>query len=343
MRKVWIRRAIALAALGVVVYLFWPLLKDIRAAAQLFRDAHWEWLAAAVLIQCLSYASLTWLNVLALKPFSGHIGFLRLALVLTAMAFITAAVPSAGASGIVLRARLLAKFGYTAEASTFSMLLELIFIVVGTVLVALFGLGYLLQIGQLAAIEIALLVIVILLAAMLVWVGWRLASDPLRSLRLMQRLVGIWNRLAGRFRLKPVDPQAVASRLEAFNRGLKELREVPRWAFFVAAAGRILLDVGTLGACFALLGHLIRPDILLISYGLIMVISSLAILPGGLGLADVSLPVVFNRLGVPGSLALAAGLTYRLLAFWLVRFIGFVSWQLLEGSTERKLKRGENP
>jgi uncharacterized protein (TIRG00374 family) len=259
------------------------------------------------------------------------------------MAFITAAVPSAGASGIVLRARLLAKFGYTAEASTFSMLLELIFIVVGTVLVALFGLGYLLQIGQLAAIEIALLVIVILLAAMLVWVGWRLASDPLRSLRLMQRLVGIWNRLAGRFRLKPVDPQAVASRLEAFNRGLKELREVPRWAFFVAAAGRILLDVGTLGACFALLGHLIRPDILLIGYGLIMVISSLAILPGGLGLADVSLPVVFNRLGVPGSLALAAGLTYRLLAFWLVRFIGFVSWQLLEGSTERKLKRGENP
>jgi len=343
MRKVWIRRAIALVALGVVVYLFWPLLKDIRAAAQLFRSARWEWLAAAVALQCLSYSSLTWLNTLALKPFSGHIGFWRLALVLTAMAFITAAVPSAGASGIVLRARLLGKFGYMAEASTFSLLVELIFIVVGTILVALFGLGYLLQIGQLAALEIVLLAFVVLLACVLVWVGWRLASDPLRSLRLVERLVGVWNRMAARWHLKPVNPQGVAGRLEAFNRGLQELRAVPRWAFFVAAVGRILLDVATLGACFALLGHLIRPDILLISYGLIMVISSLAILPGGLGLADVSLPVVFNRLGVPGSLALAAGLTYRLLAFWLVRFIGFVSWQLLEGSAGRKLKRGENP
>ncbi len=343
MRKVWIRRAIALVALGVVVYLFWPLLKDIRAAAQLFRAARWEWLAAAVLLQCASYSSLTWLNALALRPFSGRIGFLRLALVLTSMAFITSAVPSAGASGIVLRARLLARFGYAAEASTFSLLLELIFIVVGTILVALFGLGYLLQIGQLAALEIALLAIVVLLACVLVWVGWRLASNPLRSLRLVQRLVGIWNRVAARWHLKPVNQQAVAGRLEAFNRGLQELRAVPRWMFFAATAGRILLDVATLGACFALLGHLIRPDILLISYGLIMVISSLAILPGGLGLADVSLPVVFNRLGVPGSLALAAGLTYRLLAFWLVRFIGFVAWQLLEGSAERKLKRGENP
>jgi hypothetical protein len=33
---------------------------------------------------------------------------------------------------------------------------------------------------------------------------------------------------------------------------------------------------------------------------------------------------------VAGSVALAAGLTYRLIAFWLLRFIGFISWQLLE-------------
>jgi uncharacterized protein (TIRG00374 family) len=343
MRKVWIRRAIALVALGVVVYLFWPLLKDIRAAAELFRTARWEWLAAAVLIQAASYSCLTWLNVLALKPFSGRIGFLRLTFVLTAMAFITAAVPSAGASGIVLRARLLARFGYTAEASTFSLLLELIYVVVGTILLGLFGLGYLLQIGRLAALEIVLLAAVVLLAVVLVWVGWRLVSNPLRSLHLVQRLVGTWNRLAGRLRLKPVDPQTVNDRLAAFNQGLQELRTVPRWMFFVATAGRLLLDVATLGACFALLGHLIRPDILLISYGLIMVISSLAILPGGLGLADVSLPVLFNRLGVPGSLALAAGLSYRLLAFWLVRFIGFISWQLLESSAERKLKGEGHP
>jgi uncharacterized protein (TIRG00374 family) len=122
----------------------------------------------------------------------------------------------------------------------------------------------------------------------------------------------------------------VRERLQIFQRGLRELGNIPRWKFFLATLVRILLDVASLGACFAMLGYMIRPDILLLGYSLLMIISALAILPGGLGLADVSVMVIFNRFGVPGSVALAAGLAYRLLSFWLVRFIGFVAWQLLE-------------
>ena len=91
----WLRRGISLVALAVVVYLFWPLLKEIRAAARLFASARWGWLVAAGALQLASYSGLTWLNVLALRPFPGRIGFWRLMLVLTTMAFITSAVPSA--------------------------------------------------------------------------------------------------------------------------------------------------------------------------------------------------------------------------------------------------------
>jgi uncharacterized protein (TIRG00374 family) len=330
MLKNWSRRLIAVLALGVIVYLFWPLLKEIRAAARLFATARWGWLAAAMALQLASYSGLTWLNVLSMRPFPGRIGFWRLMLVLTAMAFITTAVPSAGASGVVLRARLLSRYGYTAEASTFTMLLQILYMVVGTVAVSLFGLGYLLQLGQVTAWEIVLLAALILLAAFLLWYGWRLVSAPHRSLALLERLAGFWNRLASRFGWRRLHPDVLEARLEAFHQGLLELGNVPRWKFLAAAAGRTLLDVASLGACFALLGHLIRPDILLLSYGILMVISTLAIVPGGLGLADVSLPVVFSRFGVPGSVALAAGLTYRLLAFWLVRLVGFTAWQVLE-------------
>jgi len=246
MLKIWIRRAIALVALGVVVYLFWPLLKDIRAAARLFAGAHWGWLAAAVLIQVASYSSLTWLNVLAMRPFPGRIGFWRLLFVLTAMAFITSAVPSAGASGVVLRARLLARYGYTAEASTFTLLLEMLYLVVGTVTVALFGLGYLLQMGSLAAGEIALLTALVIFAALVLWVGWRLVSEPRRALRLLEHLAGFWNRLASRLGWRRLNPDALEARLEAFHQGLLELGNLPRWKFLAATAGRILLDVATL-------------------------------------------------------------------------------------------------
>jgi uncharacterized protein (TIRG00374 family) len=335
----WVRRIIALLALGVAVYLFWPLLKDLRAAARLLAGVHWGWLAAAALIQFGSYCSLTWMNVLTLGPFPGRIGFWRLMAVLTAIAFITTAVPSAGASGIVLRARLLGRYGYTAEAATFTLLLELLYLVIGTVAVALFGLAYLLQLGRMAAGEAALLAGLVLLAALLVWLGWRLVSEPRRALVLLERLAGFWNRLASRFGWRRLEPAALEARLEAFHQGLLQLRAVPHWKFAAATAGRILLDVVTLGACFAAFGHLIRPDILLLGYGLLMVISALTILPGGLGLADVSLPVVFSRFGVPGSVALAAGLTFRLLGFWMSRFIGFIAWQVLEGRASNRKAR----
>jgi hypothetical protein len=333
MLKSWLRRAIALVALAVVVYLFWPLLKEIRVAGRLFAAARWGWLAAAVAIQAGSYCSITWMNLLSLRPFPGRIGFWRLLFVLTAIAFITTAVPSAGASGIVLRARLLSRYGYTAEAATFTLLLELLYLVVGTVAVALFGLGYLLLLGRIAAAEVALLGGLVVLVVFLVWSLWRLLSEPRRALRLLERLAGLWNRLASRFGWRRLHPEALEARLEAFHQGLLELGNVPRWKFLVSVAGRILLDVVTMGACFVALGHLIRPDILLLGYGLLMLISALTILPGGLGLADVSLPVVFSRFGVPGSVALAGGLTFRLLGFWLSRLIGFIAWQVLESRT----------
>ena len=72
---------------------------------------------------------------------------------------------------------------------------------------------------------------------------------------------------------------------------------------------------------------------MLTGYGMILVLSGLASLPGGLGVADVSVPVVFAGLGVQAPIALAAGLTYRLVAFWLLRFLGFVSWQVLEATS----------
>jgi len=47
-------------------------------------------------------------------------------------------------------------------------------------------------------------------------------------------------------------------------------------------------------------------------------------------MTDAFVPVIFSWLNVPGAVAIAAGLTYRLIAFWLVRFVGFISWVFLE-------------
>lgn len=325
---IWLKRGLALIALAVVVYLFWPLLGELRAAADLFKTARWDWLLAAVLIQVVSYCFLTWLNALALQPFAGRISFGQLMALLTSMAFIEVAVPSAGASGLALRARLLGKYGYPVEASTFTLVLETIFLVIATVSVALLALSYLVRSGDLPGAEVGRLALLGLGMIGLIWGGWRLISNQQLSRRLVARLVTTWNRVAGR--LPRLDLQSLEARLTAFQSGLAQLQTMPLWRFFLAAYARVILDVVTLEACFLLLGHPVAPGTLFTGYGLTLLLSGLAALPGGLGMADASLPVVFHRLGVPGSVALAAGLTYRLIAFWLLRLIGFISWQILE-------------
>ena len=116
-RRAWQRWQIVLSIvlLGLLLYFFWPLLGEIKAAANLFRTAEWIWLPVAILVQTVSYGFLTWLNVLALQPFAGEIGFITLAGILTSMAFIAVAIPSAGLSGVALRVHLLRKYNYLPE------------------------------------------------------------------------------------------------------------------------------------------------------------------------------------------------------------------------------------
>jgi uncharacterized protein (TIRG00374 family) len=326
----WVKRGLALAAFAVVLYLFWPLVKELRAAAGLFVHAAWGWLAVAVLLQVLSYTFLTGLNALLLRPFHGRISFGRLMAILPAIAFIEVAIPSTGASGVVLRARFLGRSGYSVEASTFTLALESIYLAVVMVAASLSGLWYLIRHRQLGPAQLiflsALAIFLVALGLLVYWFG----RDRERARRLAPRLMAYWNRLAARLGQPPYAVEDANARVDGFYDGLHHLSHTPRWPFLLTSLGRVALDVATLGACFVAFRYRISPGILLTGYSLTLLLSGLAALPGGLGLADASLAVIYARLGAPGAVAVAAALVYRLIAFWLLRFLGFVTWQFLE-------------
>ncbi len=326
---VWIKRLVFVVALAVVIFLFWPLLRELRGAAHLFTRAHWKWLPLVLGIELISYVFLTWLNDLFLRPFPGRIGFFKLMALLTSMAFIETAIPSAGGSGVVLRVRLLQKVGgYSAEVSTFTLALETIFILLAVVSFSLFGFVYLIRSGDLSPLQIALMATAGILMLLLIAGAWRLLQDRPRTHRLAASIANAWNRRFGKFR--QIDQARLDERFSSFQSGLEQLKKVPRGWFFLAAYLRVGLDITTLGACFFMFGFPISVGQLLTGYGLILTTSMFASLPGGLGMAELTIPAIFLRLGVNGATALAAGLTYRLIAFWLVRLIGFASWQYFE-------------
>ena len=157
---------------------------------------------------------------------------------------------------------------------------------------------------------------------------WRLLNNYSLSHRLLVKLAVLWNLFFHRFHI--LDIEKLNQRLIEFQADLQKIKDIPPWQFLISAYARVLIDIISLGMCFYLFGYSIPFGILFTGYGIMVLISGLAALPGGLGLADASIPILFTRLGTPGSFALVAGLGYRLFAFWLLRFIGFICWQYLE-------------
>jgi uncharacterized protein (TIRG00374 family) len=328
--RLWVlvRWGISLILLGVLIYFFLPMLRDLRGLGMIIRSASWGWLSLAVLIQIISYGFLTWLNALSLQPFRGRIGFFPLGALLTAMAFVQIAIPSAGLSGTALRVRLLGKFGFTAEESLFSLMVESLAEIIFLAATAGLGVLYLLQNDKLAFQQLVWMFLIIVIVAVILGIAWRILLDRGKSRAFIVWLAGLWNRIAGRFRYFGLEH--LDERLDAFQFNLARFRRIPLWYFALAAIGKVSLDVATLGACFYLFHYPINAGILFTGYGLILLFSGTAALPIGLGMADASVPVIFSLFDVPASIALAAGLTYRLIEFWLVRFVGFFSWQALE-------------
>jgi uncharacterized protein (TIRG00374 family) len=327
---IWFKRFLTITLFVVLLILFWPLAKELKNLGVVFRQASWGWLVAALLIQIISYGFLTELNLLLLRPFPGAIGFFRMMAVLPALAFIEVTVPSAGASGVVLRARLLGKNGYSVEASTFTLMMETIYIGVVMFIVSFLGLWYLVRAGEIHPFQITLLAMISLVLFIATGTAIWFARDRQRVKSLALRFSAVADRVLARFNRPAHDADDVKNRVDAFYDGLGQLRRFPIWPFIATSLGRVALDVACLGACFLAFNYFISIGVLLTGYGLMLLLSGLASLPGGLGMADLSLTVIYARLGAPGAVAVAAALAYRLIAWWLLRFAGFVSWQVLE-------------
>jgi glycosyltransferase 2 family protein len=325
-----LRYGVTLLAAAIMVYLFWPFVGELRGAWAVLQTAHWGWFVVAILVHFLSYASLTGLNILLLKPFQGRIGFWRMMSILPSIAFIEVALPSGGASGLVQRVRFLGRGGYSLEAATFTNIMETIYLSVFMVGISLTGLWYLIRNGDLRTgqlIILAALTVTILVGSML---AYRAGRERSSGKAWAGRLLGYWNRLMLRFHRAPYSQEQLEPRLDLFYDGLAHFGRRPRWPFLLTAGGRVLLDVATLGVCMAIFHYSMPLGALLTAYGLTLVMSGLAALPGGLGLAELSTAVIYARLGAPGVVAVAAALSYRLIAFWLIRLVGFITWQFLE-------------
>ena len=82
-------------------------------------------------------------------------------------------------------------------------------------------------------------------------------------------------------------------------------------------------DMLTLYFFFIAEGYPVGPEILLVGYGLPLFLERWPLLPGGVGVVESTMVALYTGLGVPGSIAVVAVLSYRMFSFWIPTFIGF--------------------
>lgn len=163
-------------------------------------------------------------------------------------------------------------------------------------------------------------VLLLALAAGLVYLlieGRDLAERVLRA--IFRKLPYVEEETAARFVHQTADRiQDLAQQPELVRRGVL-------WA-----AANWLLDATCLWVLLHAFGYTMNPINLIVAYGVIGVVASIPITPGGLGVVETALPALLVTFGAPAIPAGFAVLSWRLIQFWMPIPMGGLSYASLK-------------
>jgi uncharacterized protein (TIRG00374 family) len=293
-------------ATGLVLLLgLWLLVSHLgeeRQFAKLAARTSRAWLIAGALLQALTYVCAASVWQRALASFGRPLPLRGLIPLGLAKLFTDQALPSAGLSGTLLVVLALGRRGVPRGLALGAMMVGMV--------------GFYLAYASCVAIALLILwsrgelhPVLLVLAALF---GAVAAAVP---------LVVIWIREHTGVRiLRRLDRLRVSQQL------LGALRETPAqtfrkpWLLAQSAAlqlGIFLLDAATLGVMLWAIGAPADPTAVFVSFVLASVVSTLAFVPGGLGVFEGSSVGMLHYFGVPLDVAFAATLLQRGFTFWL--------------------------
>lgn len=307
----------------------------------LLQKAQWSWLLLGMFWQACSYAAVTWLNVLLLKRYGANVPFGKQYLIQLAMAFIEAAVPTASVSGAVLRVRLLKPHKVPADVATVTTMTEMGLIAGSVILLAFPVAGIALWKGTFGTIglsspTISLLFVLAILILTVVW--WRSPGSLRTKRKGWMAISNFWDdRIRTRWpqALGPWTSRRLLERLGYLKTELMFLLRERPLAIILSLLARSGFEALGLAMCFFALGQFLPINTILLIYTLTLAINTLGAIPGGVGLAEVSLTALYAQFGISAGMALAIALAYRLTDYWLPRIVGGVAWLWLEGNFPR--------
>jgi uncharacterized protein (TIRG00374 family) len=326
------RRIALIVMLTVGVYVIIPRLAGVTNALRLMRRATVAPLLAGVLCQAasvLSHAYVAFRLYLSLGP---PLEYVRMLEVTLAAGLANLLVPSAGLSGMAVRVRYLRDFGFTADASLFAFALEMLGQGVGHCILltmAWFGQGVAARAGLWRPLALLLGSVMLGCAVLVI----TLSGPDKRNWRyaLLNRVNAI---LVGRGR-QLLSAEHLETRLIALHRAVRSLGTPAGIALLVGNLVRVLGGALCLHMTLRAFAQSMPLYSSIACFTLSDVLGGITTLPGGLVVTETALSALLVTAGVPLSASVATTLTFRLIALWLPRVLGAITWYDLQRHSPR--------
>ncbi len=307
-----------LVLLGLAVHLLLPQITELEHSINLLKQLALWAVGLALLSQVLSYVGQGYLLHTAAGIVQDRLPLLRAVLISIAASDIGLVAGGAvgNAAGIFRWSR---GSGVSKEGALLAGTLPSLFNNLILALIAIAGLSHLLVAHDLSAFQaIAFTVVLLLIAGIIGGLIW-----GMRHRTVMTRQIGYLRARWAKLRHKPYDPalnQEAMGRLFATWDALK----AGGWRGpLLGAAITIGCDMLTLYLIFVAAGHAVNPGVLLTGYGLPLLLGKVGFLPGGVGIVEATMAVLYDGFGVPDPVTVVVILAYRAISFWLPTLLGF--------------------
>ncbi len=323
MKRRWLLWILAIAFVWVVLSHF----AELKTLATTLAQGKWQWVALALLLQIGYYVLYTALYQAAFSTVEVRSRVWQLLPVVLGALFINVVAPTGGTAGNALFLDDATRRGESPARTAAGVLLALAADFVMFAVVLLGGLLFLLVKHDLQPYEIVAAIILFVLIAVLGGVLLLGLWRPALLRTLFGWLQHVVNGLAARLKRAPFLAETWAESTAAeFTGASTAIAAHPGRLLRTLGIGLLeqLCDVASLYAlCLAFYGP-VSLGVVVAAYGIGVLFWIVAITPGGIGVVEGVMPLVFISLDVPGAAASVITLAFRGLSFWLPVFLGFV-------------------
>lgn len=309
---------LSLALLGLAIYLFAPQLGSLKDSLKVVRQLSPGFVLLALAAQVISYYGSGYLMQASVGIVKERITVFQGALV-TLAANSVSLLAGGTVTALALTFRWMHRMGVNAQGASLAGTLPYVFNNLVLLVLSLFGLVYLLinhELSRLQALFFA--AVVCLFLSMFVAVVW-----ALRNRTQLTRIVHKMGRRWAAFRHHSYDSEKTESAIKQLFDAWRHLRHGGWIKPLTGASLNIGFDMLNLYILFSAFGHSVSLGALFVGYGLPLLFGKVGFLPGGLGIVEGTMAVLYGGFEPSSAVVILVILAYRLLSFWLPTILGF--------------------